>query len=271
MVQNGQAVSAAVTNAAFVSRTQDTSAAGVVNLEKELLLNHISSTPSNPAAGKTKLYSKGDSRIYFLDSSGVEKLVGANELNDLDSVNIGTPSIGDVLTWDGSNWVNIPSSGGAGGGIPVLWQSFSAAPIEREENNAAVYEYEPGLTQNLFCDIRVPDSYLPGVQIRMKGIFKTDETSGDVLFETLSTLLRIGVDQSSSTTNQQASTNTAITVPGTARVITEVELDLTDSSGEINGVAVSPGDNLRVRLSRGTDTAAGSVFIFKTAWEVLIT
>lgn len=268
-VQDGQPVSAAVTNAAFVSRTQDTSAAGVVTLEKQLVIEHQAG-PANPPAGSVALYPKNDNKIYRKDSAGVEALVGVNDIDELDDVAITAPNIGDVLTWDGSSWVNLPAQGGGGGGIMVLWNQFNNAPIEREENNAAVYEYEPGISQFLFCDIRVPNSYVSGTPIELTGIFKTDSTTGNVLIQSLSTLLRIGVDQSGSNTNQHTSTNAAITVPGTARVITEFTLDITDSSGLINGVTVSPGDKIRVRLTRGTDTATSNVFVFKTSWEVTI-
>lgn len=33
------------------------------------------------------------------------------ELDDLEDVNIVSPSVGDILTWDGTNWVNSPPSG----------------------------------------------------------------------------------------------------------------------------------------------------------------
>ena len=59
-------------------------------------------------------------------------------------------------------------------------------------------------------------------------------------------------------TNQRISTNTVVTVNATPNTNNAIgDLDLTSSTGTVNGVAVSPGDKLRVRLYRDNAAEAG--------------
>ncbi len=46
------------------------------NFDASAVFDHIT-TPSNPAAGKVKIYSKNDNKLYILDSSGVELELGS--------------------------------------------------------------------------------------------------------------------------------------------------------------------------------------------------
>ena len=63
--------------------------------------------------------------------------------------------------------------------------------------------------------------------------------------QSLSTLVRSGVDAISTTTNQRTSTNAAVAnIVDTPQIAT---LDITDSSGQINSVAVSANDLIKVR------------------------
>lgn len=192
-------------------------------------------TPSNPSAGYRKVYFKADGKLYQLNSSGTEEQIGA---------------------------------GGSGGSIK--WSEQALAPLLIRQNGADVYKFEDGENQYLYTFIKVPSSYTGGRQITLKSLWHTSVTSGDVLFQTQATLIRVGTDAADSTTNQRTSTNTATTVNGTANVVTAVSCDLTDSNGQINSVAVSAGDLILVRLTRdtSTDTAASAANIYADASEV---
>ncbi len=90
--------------------------------------------------------------------------------------------------------------------------------------------------------------------------FYSPDSSGDVLLQSVATLIRVGTDLISSTTNQRTSTNAAVTLSGgTVSIPQALSLDLSDASGQINGVAVSPGDLIIVQFVRGTDTATSDV------------
>ena len=171
------------------------------------------------------------------------------------------------------DWTSLPmgnSSGVGGGGSAIIWSAKEAAPIPDIDNNADVYEFIDSDAQYLYTFLKVPNNYISGGQIRLRSVWYSSATSGNVLFQTESTLIRVGTDAADSTTNQHTSTNAATTVNGTANVATAVTCDITDSSGEINSVAVSAGDIVLVRLTRdtSTDTAAASAKIYANASEV---
>jgi len=50
---------------------------GEVSIDSPLNLEHQGSTPSNPAAGRNKVYYKTDGKLYQLNSAGSETLLGA--------------------------------------------------------------------------------------------------------------------------------------------------------------------------------------------------
>ena len=163
--------------------------------------------------------------------------------------------------------------GGAGGGIPVefLFGSGLNSPVSSIADEEEVLEFEENLNQEVAFSFRVPDGYIAGSQIVLKGTFKTPLTTGNILFNAVSTLRRTGTDPSDDTTNQHSSTNSAITVNGTANVITEVSIDLTDVDGLINSVAVSAGDRIAVKLKRdSSDTGVGNAYLYRYGWEVAI-
>jgi len=88
------------------------------------------------------------------------------------------------------------------------------------------------------------------------------------LLEAKTYLIQTGVDGVDTTTNFHNSTNIALTNPATANSPQEAVIDLTDGSGEINSVALSAGDILRVVLTRGTDTDTADLRFIPSASEV---
>lgn len=224
-VTNGQKANAATFNAAFVSKTVQTT--------------------------------KGD-------------LIGRSTT---DPVRIPVGADGQVLTADstqssGVKWANA-SGGGGGGGGSLQWIEDINAPLAAIENKTRVYLFNPGSAQELHAAIRVPSSYQAGTQIKILILWYSGDSSGTGLLQSVSTLIRTGVDQVTSTTNQRTSTNSAVTLSaGTQNEPQAVELDLTSASGQINSVSVSAGDLIFVRLTRGTDTATGEIKFLPYAAEV---
>jgi len=160
----------------------------------------------------------------------------------------------------------LPSGGGGGGAL--FWIESTAAPFSDIENNTKAFFYQAALAQDLFCDFRVPSTYIAGVQIRLRLPFYSPDTSGTALLSTQSTLIRTGTDAITSTVNQRTSTNAAVTLT-VANRLTSIDLDLTSALGEINVVAVAPGDLIRIRLFRGTDTATSDIRALVYGAEVL--
>lgn len=152
------------------------------------------------------------------------------------------------------------AGGSGGGGGSLEWVEDDNAPIPAVENADRVYLFEALAAQELFALVRVPSGYTPGDPISMKALWYSPDSSGDVLMKAQATLIKPGTDAMSSTTNQRTTTNTAVTLgAGTVNEAQAVTLDITSSIGEINSVAVAPGDLIRVRFYRDTDTATSDV------------
>lgn len=148
--------------------------------------------------------------------------------------------------------------GGGGGGAGFKWNPISGTgPRADEENSEDVYFFQQGLAQELYASIKVPQSYSSGTQIKLYVSAYSTSSSNNFSMLAQSTLIRANNDSFASTTNQRTTTNAALTNT-VASQLREVVLDITDSSGQINSVAVSAGDVIKVRLYRAngdTDTA----------------
>jgi hypothetical protein len=152
------------------------------------------------------------------------------------------------------------STGGAGGGSSGgTWRAGASnpEPAESVEFNQDILLFTPGAGQYLYRVIKVPPGYTAGQAINMYIDAYTPSTSGTFLLQTTANLIRKNTDAAGSTTNQRVSTNTALTAVATANRLFEINCDITDGTGNINGVAVSAGDEIEIWLARpsGTDTA----------------
>ena len=154
--------------------------------------------------------------------------------------------------------ISISAAAPVSGSGSIEWVESSNAPVASiDSTNNRVYAYGNGLGQNLYAVIKVPSSY-GGSPIKMKMDFYSPDASGTVLMQTVSTLVRTGVDPYNDSANQRTSTNAAITLT-ISDILLSNTFDLTDSSGKINGITVSPGDLIYLKLTRGTDTATSAV------------
>lgn len=151
------------------------------------------------------------------------------------------------------------SSGGGGGSFVWGLDSDANAAVEDLEFSQKIFRFASGLAQTVYGVVKVPTSYKAGKPIKIKIDLYSPGTSNTILLQAVASLIRKGTDAAGSTTNQRTTTNTAITLGAPANRLNEAVLDISDSTGKINGVSVSPGDEIEVKLSRGTDTDTNDI------------
>lgn len=180
-------------------------------------------------------------------------------------VNSDTNSIEAYLN---SIWVGLGAGGGGGG---IRWSSLSGtAPIDQEEYGEIVSLFGAGNAQELYTTVVVPQSYSAGKQIFMYVEAYSPSSANTQLMRAQSTLLHPGTTARDSTTNQRTTTNSAVTNT-VAKQSTVHVLDLTDSSGQINSVAVAAGDRIKVRLYRDTDTDTADLRVVPSSTDLKFT
>lgn len=164
---------------------------------------------------------------------------------------------------DATTWSSLGGGGGGGGGLRWNGEDGSS-PIEGVENGEAVYFFEPSLTNKLTVWLKVPQSYPGGQQITMYHSLYSPAASNNFKMRTTSYLVRKNTDATTSTTNSHID-NTGDILNTVANQYRESSTDLTDASGQINGVAVSSGDLIRVVLDRiaatGTEDTEDARFV----------
>lgn len=141
--------------------------------------------------------------------------------------------------------------GGGGGGGSFAWGlNEDISPIESIEGGIETLDFDFESEMAISALVAVPVSYKAGDPITLEdALFFSAGTSDNVLFKALTTLFKVG-DDITSPTNTHTSTNTEKTLT-TANELTAIgSMDLTDGTGNINGVAVAPGDILKVKLYR---------------------
>ncbi len=185
-----------------------------------------------------------------------------------------------VLRYDDSTsrWYVLSSSGAGGGGASFRWYEPSSGGMQREvlASGVELFVATNLETSTVFAQVEVPDSYVPGTQIFAKnGKVFSATTTGDFLIRSVARIFKANIDGTSTPTGH-TSTNSAQTIDGTTNEIVEVsDLQLTDASGQINSVAVQPGDMLLVQLQRlpadAADTLDDDLKIFVDSFEPVMT
>jgi hypothetical protein len=221
---------ATLTNKTLTSPVVNTPTIDVITLDGQ------ASTPSNPSAGFYKVYVKDDGKAYILNQSGLEAGLG-----------------------------------GGGGGGSLRFIEAANSPIKTFENEIEVYEFTPGEGQSLYLSLRVPAGYTAGSPLRLNILWTCASTSGDALINSVATLIRSEVDEITSTTNQHTSTNAAITLSSANDLEPQkVVLDISDGDGEINSVALSAGDLIKIKLQESSSTVADAIKLIPDASEITI-
>jgi len=180
------------------------------------------SDPAVPAANNLRLYNKGD-LLFVRNNAGDVTPVG---------------------------------SGAGGGGGGADWQGDALESIEYGQK---VKEFAQGGGQTETLYIKVPQGYLAGRQILMYLGHYSPSSSNEFAMTATSSLIRKNLDAISSTTNQNIDASGDIT-NSVADQSRELLFELTNATGQINAFSVSPGDLIRVDLTRtapgGTEDTA---------------
>ena len=176
----------------------------------------------------------------------------SRDLDELADVALTSPAEGETLRYDASTltWKNAFPSGGGGGGGSAAWFSPSGTgALPLEANGQVVYLFPDATDSDLVFWFQVPDGYVGGNQITMGYGTNTIATSGGYVMRATSYLVRSGTDAISETSNSHVDDD--LTTIGSPNFRFETgSLDLTEADGEINGVAVSSGDMIKIVLTR---------------------
>lgn len=165
------------------------------------------------------------------------------------------------------------SSAGGGGGGGATWNQpeDGSAAESATENGEKVYLFPDEVDATLCMFFKVPSGYVAGDQISLKLGCYAASTSDDFLLTTTTYLVQAATPTAvDDATNSHASTNTAVTLDSPANSFHEITVDLTDENGEINSVAVAPGDLLRIVLTRdyANDATTETVKFIPSTTEV---
>lgn len=168
----------------------------------------------------------------------------------------GDAAAGKFLKADGT--FAVPAGGGGGGSL--RWVEDSGTPQAVTENHDIVYPFQSGLGQTIYARVKVPAAYVSGKQVNLRIPFYSPDSSGTALLQVTATLIRHGTDAITSTTNQHTSSNSALTLTSfTVNIPQSLVLDVTDSTGKINGVSISTDDLILLAVTRGSDTATSDL------------
>lgn len=177
--------------------------------------------------------------------------------------------------WQYSNdtvtWSSIGSGGGGGGSI--RWNAPQAfAPDDAEDGvvQDRVFYFENTFGQKIVAFVKVPSTYIAGKPIKLNISAYSPSIAGNFKMQATAYLVRQGTDGVDSVAN--ANISTTADVPCTvANLLRTLAFQLSTSGGAINGIAVSPGDLLRVELARVAATGtedAGDTRIIPNSTEV---
>lgn len=156
--------------------------------------------------------------------------------------------------------------GGGGGGAILNWYyGDSLAPTERIlENGGRVLDFSNTDSQVMYAVLTLPETYEPGTQVKLiGGKVQSAINSGNFLYRVTAKILKSGVE-GGSVLNVHTSTNSQQAINGTANRITEMdEIDVSDSDGEIDNVALAPSNSILIAFYRDiineTSAVAGVV------------
>jgi hypothetical protein len=161
-------------------------------------------------------------------------------------------------------WQVVGGSGSGGGG-GFLTQYIYGNNVG--VGGAASYDYEAGQKvwvlqptqgEKIFSVIDVPLEYIAGNEINLYAKFRTAATADDVEINCVLTLIRTAVDDYNSTTNQVTSAVTPITMSAPS-ANKNLAFTYTVAAGEINSVAISPGDLILVELFEDGSTVSENI------------
>lgn len=167
-----------------------------------------------------------------------------------------------LLVDTGASYAGV--GGGGGGGGSAVWRADTNAPVESYANAELIYQFQQSLGQSLTLFIKIPQTYLAGRQIKAYLGAYSVSAANDWKMQIVTTLIRKNTDAIDSVTNQNTSNSGDLTNT-VSNMYRELTINLTDGSGQVNSVAVSAGDILKLVLTRiapvGTEDTADINFL----------
>lgn len=151
--------------------------------------------------------------------------------------------------------------GGGGGGVILEGGTSFPVPIQTNEYDTEVFKFTNGGTESVYWRCKLPNSYTAGTQVFLYLTYYSPDTSNTLLISSTSYLKRPATDAASSVANSYTSTNAAVTLSGASELLRTVVLDISNASGQINSVALAAGQDILVRIFRGTDTSTSDARI----------
>jgi hypothetical protein len=195
-----------------------------------------------------------------------------------------TISTGSTATFfydaSASRWVVAAGSGSGTGGSGGL-SSVMFNPNFQDGPNFPTYTvsgttikwsyYSIMSTSELYFNIIVPKDYVAGTQIKIRAAWFSDTNMGDVLLRTKSELRDFSAPTVvDSEGTLRTSTNTTVSLLGaTIFELRKIDFDITDSSGQISGSDVGPGDVIRIKIYRDTDDALDTIQLLDLPMEMI--
>jgi len=132
------------------------------------------------------------------------------------------------------------------------WIKDTNGPITEFIDGFLFESFDNISAQEIYAILNVPNTHIAGSQITLKNgeFFCVGTSPGTVQFQSVATLINSSTVLGTYT-NTYTSTNAAVTLSATSNLITSIgNIDLTNASGQINAVAVQPGDKIRIKLYR---------------------
>ena len=112
-----------------------------------------------------------------------------------------------------------------------------------------MFKFSPNSTQKMTVFMKVPSGYLPGRLISANLGHYSPSASGEFKMQTTTALIRRGQDTVDSMANTHVSDSGAI-VNDNANEFRQLSFDLSDATGQFSGFSASPGDLLKIELTR---------------------
>jgi len=142
--------------------------------------------------------------------------------------------------------------GGSAGSFVFYLGAVDQAPEDVDAQGVRSFLLNELDAVNAFAIANVPLTYVAGDQINLKnGVYGIVPTANNVLVRAVTTLIQPGTSQLGSLSDTHTSINAETTVPASSLEVKAIgDIDLTDGSGEINAVAVAPGNILLVKIFR---------------------
>lgn len=209
-----------------------------------------SSAPSTPASGYASVYVKTDGKLYLKDDAGTETdLTAGSTLDSLSDVVITSATTGDLLRYNGTNWVNATLAAAGAQPLDATLTAFAALTIAA--NSLTLGTGADAFSQTTFAantfPARASTGLLEAKSITDAALSVLDDTTVGAMLDTLGGATRTG------TGGVVCATSATLVTPtiGAATATT------------INGNAITSGTGT-LTLSTFTLTVAGTASVSGT-------